>query len=309
MSIVNPRDAVPKSSAASQVVPFLKWAGGKRWFTLRYLDMVPESYLTYIEPFLGSGAMFFALQPERAVLSDINSDLINCFQAICKEPEAISKKLIAHHSAHCTEHYYHTRTQKPADPVRRAAWLIYLNRTCWNGLYRVNKRNEFNVPIGSKKSVVLPTDDFTRIGRLLLGAEILCQDFEETIDAACPGDFVFVDPPYTVNHNLNGFLKYNDKVFSWADQLRLRDAVERASVRGAQVLVTNANHKSVREIYSRIGRLDVIERTSVLAADAAHRIQTEEPGCTNMVELIGRNKIGPKGFTCRSSDLLHRFRF
>ena len=276
MSIVKPKVTSSNFSVASQIVPFLKWAGGKRWFTLRHLDMVPESYRTYVEPFLGSGAMFFALRPERAVLSDINSDLINCFQEICKDPEAISKQLSAHQSAHCTEHYYHTRTKKPADPVGRAGWLIYLNRTCWNGLYRVNKKNEFNVPIGSKKNVVLPSDDFTRIGRLLLGAEILCQDFEETIDAAGPGDFVFVDPPYTVNHNLNGFLKYNDKVFSWADQLRLRDAVERASVRGAQVLITNANHFSVREIYSPLGRLDVVDRTSVLAADVAHRIQTEE---------------------------------
>ena len=220
--------------------------------------------------------MYFALQPKVAVLSDINSDLINCYRAICENPEAISEQLIEHHASHCKKHYYVTRTQKPTDPIGRAVWLIYLNRTCWNGLYRVNKRNEFNVPIGSKKNVVLPTDDFVRIGRLLLDAEILCQDFEETIDAAGPEDFVFVDPPYTVNHNVNGFLKYNDRVFSWTDQIRLRDAVERASRRGAQVLVTNANHISVREIYSRIGRLDVVHRASVLAADAARRFQTEE---------------------------------
>ncbi len=263
-------------SAGDQVVPFLKWAGGKRWFTSRYLDMVPTRYKRYIEPFLGSGAMFFALQPKKAILSDINSDLIDCFQAICEDPESITKKLLKHHNAHSKDYFYHTRSSKPTDSIGRAVWLIYLNRTCWNGLYRVNKSNEFNVPIGSKNSVVLSTDNFAKIGRLLLNAEIICRDFEESMEAAGPEDFVFVDPPYTVNHNLNGFLKYNDKIFSWTDQIRLRDAVERASSRGAQVLVTNANHISVREIYSGIGRLDVVNRSSVLAANAVHRIQTEE---------------------------------
>ena len=124
--------------------------------------------------------------------------------------------------------------------------------------------------------VVLPTDNFREIGRLLKDVKILCQDFEATIDASGANDFVFVDPPYTVNHNLNGFLKYNDNIFSWTDQIRLRNAVERAACRGAQVLVTNANHSSVREIYAGIGRLDVVDRTSVLAANSAHRIRTTE---------------------------------
>ena len=267
---------LPNSSADNQLVPFLKWAGGKRWFTLSHLDMVPARYERYIEPFLGSGAMFFALQPKTAVLADINTDLINCFRAICEDPESIIKQLHKHRDAHCKEHYYYTRSSKPTDPIGRAVWLIYLNRTCWNGLYRVNKRNEFNVPMGSKNSVVLPTDDFVGIRRMLSDADILCQDFENTLEGAGPEDFVFVDPPYTVNHNLKGFLKYNDKIFSWEDQIRLRDAVESASGRGAQVLVTNANHISVREIYRKIGRLDVVGRASVMAANVAYRIRTEE---------------------------------
>ena len=156
-------DASEKISTIKQPVPFLKWAGGKRWFALRHIDMVPTRYSRYIEPFLGSGAMFFALQPQIAILSDINSDLINCFQAICENPEGITMQLAQYHGAHCMEYYYHTRSSKPIDPIERAAWFIYLNRTCWNGLYRVNRNNEFNVPIGSKKNVLLPTDDFTGI--------------------------------------------------------------------------------------------------------------------------------------------------
>jgi DNA adenine methylase len=258
------------------LTPFLKWAGGKRWFADRCLHLIPRNFGRYVEPFLGSGAMFFALRPPKALLSDLNPDLINCYRAIRDAPEGIAERLAEHHRLHDKAHYYDTRAAKPDDPVERAAWFIYLNRTCWNGLYRVNRRNEFNVPIGTKTSVVLPNDDFKGASRILSGVEILNQDFEATLDAAEDGDFVFVDPPYTVKHNLNGFLKYNDKIFSWADQMRLRNAVVRAAARGARILVTNANHASIREIYDGVGRQQVVGRASVLAASAAHRTQTEE---------------------------------
>ena len=271
-----PVDTIADSSANKQLLPFLKWAGGKRWFAARYLEMAPDEYSRFVEPFLGSGAMFFALQPRSAILSDVNGDLVDCFRAVRDAPEQISEQLFEHHYAHCEEHYYRTRSEKPVDPINRAAWFIYLNRTCWNGLYRVNKRNEFNVPIGTKTNVVLPSDDFVATSKLLQEADIRCQDFEVTIDAAGPGDFLFVDPPYTANHNFNGFLKYNDKIFSWVDQLRLSSAVKRVAQRGAQVLVTNANHSSIREIYADIGKLDVVDRASVLAASSAHRIPIKE---------------------------------
>jgi DNA adenine methylase len=260
----------------SSVVPFLKWAGGKRWFADRCLHLTPNSYCRYIEPFLGSGAMFFALQPTEAILSDINPDLINCYRVIRDSPKEIASLLAEHHRMHDKDHYYHTRAAKPEEPIERAAWFIYLNRTCWNGLYRVNRMNEFNVPIGTKTNVVLSNDDFLGASHILSGVGLLQQDFEATLDRAAGGDFVFVDPPYTVKHNLNGFVKYNDKIFSWADQLRLRDAVVRAASRGAQVLVTNANHASIREIYVGVGRQQIVGRASVLAASAAHRSQTEE---------------------------------
>lgn len=265
-----------KGPSASVVAPFLKWAGGKRWFADRCLHLIPRGHGRYIEPFLGSGAMFFALQSGEALLSDLNPDLINCYRAIRDAPENIAERLAEHHRLHDKAHYYETRSAKPEDPIERAAWFIYLNRTCWNGLYRVNRRNEFNVPIGTKTSVILPNDDFVAVSRLLASVEILHQDFETTLDAARVGDFVFVDPPYTVKHNLNGFLKYNDKIFSWSDQLRLRDAVVRAAGRGAFVLVTNANHSSIREIYEGVGRQQVVGRASVLAASATHRSSTEE---------------------------------
>jgi DNA adenine methylase len=258
------------------VEPFLKWAGGKRWFTERCLDLVPEQFDRFVEPFLGSGAMFFALRPARALLSDINADLIGCYRAMRDAPETITVRLADHQTLHNKEHYYRVRGANPDDPVERAVWFLYLNRTCWNGLYRVNRRNEFNVPIGTKSTVVLASDDFAATAAALASAEIEHCDFEKTLERAGPGDFVFVDPPYTVKHNLNGFLKYNDKIFSWADQVRLRDAVARAAKRGALLLVTNANHASIQELYEGVGRNDIVSRASLLAASAIHRVPTEE---------------------------------
>ena len=260
----------------SGVAPFLKWAGGKRWFAERWAELIPLDFDRYIEPFLGSGAIFFALRPSRAILSDLNGDLIATFSAVRSKPQEIATELDRHHRLHSKEHYYSTRASKPSDPVERAGRFIYLNRTCWNGLYRVNQKNEFNVPIGTKTQVVLATDNFPDLSKRLAGVELLQQDFERTLALAKEGDFVFVDPPYTVKHNLNGFVKYNDRIFSWADQIRLRNEVAAAAERGAKILVTNANHYSIRELYDGIGEQRVLVRSSVLAANALHRSMTEE---------------------------------
>src|SRR6202044_442094 len=126
----------PNDSAVPQLVPFLKWAGGKRWFADRCLQLIPPDYRRYIEPFLGSGAMFFALRPGDALLSDLNADLISCYQAIRDASEVVAARLSEHHRLHDKDYYYLMRSSKPADLIERAAWFIYLNRTCWNGLYR-----------------------------------------------------------------------------------------------------------------------------------------------------------------------------
>lgn len=269
-------ERLPSDNLPSRVLPFLKWAGGKRWFVERFLHLAPESFGRYIEPFLGSGAIFFALTPSDAILSDLNVDLIGCYIAIRESPRQIIDLLSEHHSKHCKDYYYFVRSQKPADAIARAAWFIYLNRTCWNGLYRVNLKNIFNVPIGTKTQVVFPSDNFVEISSRLKSAEISIGDFETTLNKAGENDFVFVDPPYTVKHNTNGFIKYNDHIFSWTDQVRLRDAIDRATRRGAKVLVTNANHESIRDLYAGLGRFTVLPRSSVLAANSLHRTKIEE---------------------------------
>jgi len=259
-----------------QIVPFLKWAGGKRWIADRLVKLLSTGSGTYIEPFLGGGAVFFALQPAHAILSDSNPELINAYKALVADASRVHLLLRAHHRLHSVEYFYAMRAYKPRCEFRRAARFIYLNRTCWNGLFRVNLQGQFNVPIGTKTNVLMETDDWAAVASNLSNAEISCADFEVSIDRARTGDVVFADPPYTVKHNLNGFIKYNDALFSWADQVRLRDALMRAQERGARVVLTNANHRSVRDLYRKGFEFEAVSRASVLAAASKHRGQYEE---------------------------------
>lgn len=256
--------------------PFLKWAGGKRWLASRVIELATPIRGRYIEPFLGGAAIFFALRPSRAILSDVNAELVNAYSAVKADHERVFSLLRTHQFRHSTQYYYQMRDYKPRCEYRQAARFIYLNRTCWNGLYRVNRQGRFNVPIGTKTAVLMPTDDWTKVSQLLASAEINCSDFEASISAADEGDLVFADPPYTVKHNFNGFIKYNDSLFSWNDQIRLRDALLAAKRRGAKIILTNANHESIRELYKKDFDLESVARASVLAGSAAHRGRYEE---------------------------------
>ena len=269
-------DMPPIKAEIGPSSPFLKWAGGKRWMIAARLIPMPLSFKRYIEPFLGGGAIFFSLKPKEALLSDINSDLINLYRAIQANPDEFEKIMKRHQKRHNKDYYYRVRAEVPEGLEERAARTLYLNRTCWNGLYRVNLRGEFNVPIGTKNTVIFPGEDFGEISRILRSAKIRCSDFEKIVDAADKDDFVFIDPPYTVQHYENGFIKYNEHIFSWADQIRLRDSVRRAIVRGAFVVVTNADHESIRSLYSGICNYRQLSRYSVLAGDSNYRGRTTE---------------------------------
>ena len=148
------------------IEPFLKWAGGKRWLVSEHRHLFPLRFRRYIEPFLGSGAAYFALQPRTALLADINNELIQVYQAVQKDWDKVQSLLRRHQSHHSHEYYYSMRRSNPPSPWGCAARFIYLNRTCWNGLYRVNQLGQFNVPIGNRKSVLLATDDFQSTSRL-----------------------------------------------------------------------------------------------------------------------------------------------
>ena len=258
------------------IKPFLKWAGGKRWLTKTLFPLIPEDYGRYVEPFLGSGAIFFALSPQEAFLSDINAELVNTYLAIRDHPGEILLGLRDLHDRHSHDLYYLIRNTHPDSDIQAAIRFLYLNRTCWNGLYRVNRKNEFNVPIGTKSSVLFDDDDFFAVSNVLKKATISAIDFEEAIDSASSNDLIYVDPPYTVKHNFNGFLKYNQSIFSWDDQVRLHDALVRARTRGCHILVSNANHESIHELYSDLHITHTIPRASVIAGQSKARGLTSE---------------------------------
>ena len=285
-------------NTAKVTQPFLKWPGGKRWLIQHGLPM-PTSFDRLVEPFTGSAAVFFALRPERALLSDLNAELINLFSVMRSHPKELMDLLQRHQERHCKQHYYAVRNLEYQRPLWRAARMLYLNRTCWNGLYRVNQKGKFNVPIGTKSAVVMDSDDFIILSEALANVELKCQDFEKTIRVCGEGDFLFVDPPYTVKHNFNGFLKYNETMFSWDDQIRLADCLCKAANRGSSIVVTNADHESVRALYHTGFDYQAIARKSVLAGSAAHRGETSEAVFTANIHAT----LGDGILTVGHSDL------
>ncbi|MEM5461612.1 Dam family site-specific DNA-(adenine-N6)-methyltransferase [Paraburkholderia phytofirmans] len=264
------------NTAANGITPFLKWAGGKRWLADTCLDLFPSKFNTYYEPFLGGGAMFFRLLPTQAVLADMNRELIDTYMAIAENYQPVYRRIKKFHELHSEEHYYAIRAEAPRKQHDVAARFIYLNRTCWNGLYRVNRNGQFNVPIGTKTSVVMENDDWPAVSAALQKASLIVSDFEPIVDRASKGDLVFADPPYTVKHNNNGFVKYNETIFAWQDQIRLRDALVRAKERGATVFCTNADHHSIWELYQSDFTITRVDRSSVISGSAAYRGATSE---------------------------------
>ena len=175
--------AANRLASEQTLTPFLKWAGGKRWLARRYRELFETDYDRYMEPFLGGASMFFSLQPEKSILADRNERLIEVYVAIKSDPEQVATSLSRYQELHSENFYYSERKRTyPDSAVQRAAQLIYLNRTCWNGLYRVNRKGQFNVPRGTKDSVVLATDDFQAISGALQEAELSAQDFEEDVE-------------------------------------------------------------------------------------------------------------------------------
>ena len=239
-------------------------------------DIFPKDYDRYIEPFLGSGAVFFHLQPESAVLGDINKELIDTYKSIRENWQLVHRYLRDHHRNHCHDHYYHIRANTPRSAASRAARFIYLNRTCWNGLYRVNLEGNFNVPIGSKTDVITDEVCFATVADTLSRAELRDSDFEYLIDESRRGDLVFVDPPYTVRHNHNAFIKYNEKLFSWFDQQRLFHALRRARNRGVTIVGTNALHDSVIDLYAGEFETFSVDRISPISCKADGRNRFSE---------------------------------
>lgn len=241
--------------------PFLKWAGGKTQLLPQFARLYPpaDQIKRYVEPFLGGGAVFFhvrsVLNPEKAVLWDNNEELIATFRAVRDEVEEVIcrlRDLKRRHAAQGKTHYLKIRAQRPKKPASTAARLIYLNKTCFNGLYRVNSRGEFNVPMGCYKNpAILDEDGLREASRQLKRAEIDARDFKELPRFAKPGDFVYLDPPYHPMSSTSYFTSYTRDSFGEDDQRALSRVYEELCRKGCFVMLSNSDSPFINRLYSR----------------------------------------------------------
>lgn len=256
-------------SSAIRIPPLIKWPGGKSGIFNSIIPHLPVAPKVYFEPFLGGGAVFFALRPKRSWLSDTNEELINLYRQVRDAPDDLIEILRTFENSE--EAYYEVRSKTFRSPLKRAARLMYLTTLSFNGIHRVNLQGQFNVPYGYKTHLNPCDENRIRAASLALAsARIDVADFEAATRSASAGDLVYFDPPYTVAHAHNGFVKYNERIFSWADQVRLATHARALIGRGCDVVISNADHPSVRGLYEGFSA-KTIERFSRIAASSVHR--------------------------------------
>ncbi|NEP10387.1 MAG: DNA adenine methylase [Symploca sp. SIO2C1] len=256
--------------------PFLKWAGGKRQLISIIQDFVPKKYTEYYEPFVGAGAVLFSIQPTQAVINDTNSELINCYRVIRDKPEELLTLCQHYKDNHSKEHYYKLRAQDRNDdfkylsPVQKAARIIYLNKTCFNGLFRVNSSGQFNVPYGNYSNPSIAQYSVIKAVSAYLNqadVRILEGDFEQAVATAKKGDFIYFDPPYHPISDTSFFTGYSVNGFGEKEQTRLRDTCDRLSDRGCQILLSNSAAPLIKSLYND-SRYEIVEVKASRAINA-----------------------------------------
>lgn len=281
-----------KQAIAVPAKPILKWAGGKTQMLGDLLPKVPSSYGRYIEPFFGGGAMFFAIQPEQAVIADSNPELINLYRQVANHVDNVIRQLKKYENTQ--EMFYAVRGQDwtMLPEAEAAARTIFLNKTCFNGLYRVNKKGQFNVPFGKyKNSKICDEDGLKAASAALKKAEILCGDYLLVLDHyAQPGDFVFLDPPYLPISEYSDFKRYTKEQFYKEDHVELAKMVKTLHERGCHVILTNSNHPLVHELYA-LFTIDVIQTKRHISCNGSTRkgedvIVTIPPKQRTLIKLL-----------------------
>ena len=270
--------------------PFVKWAGGKRQIIDKLKEYIPEEFGTYYEPFVGGGALLFELSPNNAVINDCNKELMNVFSCIKDEDKFIKmcNELNRYELCHCEDFYYEIRNldrdknkfNRLVD-YKRAARTIYLNKACFNGLYRVNSRGEFNVPFGKK--IKVNTYEGQNLGIIhaylnFSNIKMLSTDFEEAVKDAKKGDFIYFDPPY--DSDTDTFNSYTEEGFNKDQQRRLADVYKELSDRGCYVMLSNHNTVLINELYKDFN-IHVIEAKRNINSNGKKRGKVEEVIITN----------------------------
>ncbi|HBB32993.1 MAG TPA: DNA methyltransferase [Cyanobacteria bacterium UBA8803] len=235
--------------------PFLKWAGGKNKLIQQYQPYFPKTFKTYYEPFLGGGAIFFYLfryhSPFGATLTDVNQELINVYHCIKTAPSQVISLLADHQKNHNPDYYYKIRGSISNSDHEKAARLIYLNKTCFNGLYRENSKGQFNVPLGRYKNPQICNSALIEsVSAALQNVQLEVRRFEEVLNYAnSKEDFVYLDPPYHPLSQTSKFTAYSRYAFGEDDQLRLRDVFAELDRRGVQVMLSNSDCPFIRQLY------------------------------------------------------------
>lgn len=279
---VAPTAAAPPTPAAPR--PFVKWAGGKTQLLPEIRRRMPESFAGYHEPFLGGGAVFFDVRPPRARLTDLNADLIDCYRAVRDDVEGLIAELTRLAGAGVDRESFHrVRDLDPAGlpPVARAARLIYLNKTCYNGLYRVNRAGRFNVPFGRYKNpTVCDPDNLRACAAALAGQSLEVAPFEQVLSHAAAGDFVYFDPPYQPLSATANFTSYGADGFDEDQQFKLAQTFVKLDRLGCRVMLSNSDSELIHQLYRKYR----IERV------AARRAINSNPGRRGPVyEVVVRN--------------------
>jgi len=256
--------------------PFLKWAGGKRQLLPAIRAYLPAKYTEYYEPFIGAGAVLLALQPQNSTINDTNSELVNCYRVIKDRPQELLELCQQHQENNSKEYYYQLRQQdrqqgfQQRSMVERAARIIYLNKTCFNGLFRVNSRGQFNVPYGKYKNptiaaplVIEAVSSYLNQARV----NIMHGDFEQAVATAKPGAFIYLDPPYHPLSDTSSFTGYSLNGFGEAEQIRLKQLCDRLSDCGCQILASNSAAPFIKSLYDD-------QRYKVIEVQATRAINT-----------------------------------
>ena len=270
------------SEAPPVARPFLKWAGGKGALLHEILPRLPKKIETYYEPFVGGGAVFFALAAEkrfnRAVIGDTNDDLIETYYAIQNDLDEVVQRLKIHAGKHSEEYFYKVRAQRGSYVAAR---IIYLNRTCFNGLYRVNQKGEFNVPFGKYANPkICDEENLTAVSEVLHGVDLETNDFETMVVTAQRGDSVYFDPPYAPLSDTSNFTAYTAGGFGSSEQERLRDVAKKLIDRDVHVLLSNSDTPFVRDLYgmTRVFKIEEVQ--------APRRVNSKGKKRGNVGELL-----------------------
>ena len=277
------------SAEKHTIHPAVKWAGGKRQLLDRILPLVPE-HDTYYEPFVGGGAVFLALAPEKAVINDSNEELVNVYRVIRDNPEELIALLKEHRDRNSKDYYYEVREQDRVfeqyaemSPAARAARILYLNRTCFNGLYRVNRAGEFNVPWGRYKNPQIVDEQNIRDMSAYLNrakVKILCQDYRETFRGIRKDSFVYLDPPYMPISQTSSFTGYTAAGFGEIQHAELKKQCDLLNRRGIRFLLSNSNSEFVKKLYREY---------TIEEVEASRSVNAKGDGRGNVTELLIRN--------------------